>query len=404
MQERPPVIFRIFGADTHKRPKTAFSGEGKMAPDNRLLQMSRLGQSVWLDAAGRSLILSGELKRLSELGIRGLTSNPAIFREAVSSDPLYDAVIRELRSYGLGSFEIYDDLTSRDIQAAANMFLPLHQATEGSDGYVSVGINPHLSADTQASIDEARRLAAKIGRPNVMVQIPATDHGFPAMERLIAEGLNVNATLVFCPRQHEGVMNAYLNGIKSLLKSGKDPRKVHSVASVLVGVVDETVDDLIEGLVRPMPDEMHKRDLRELKNKAAMANAAVIYRRFREVFSGEQFRQIAQEGAGIQRIVWTSMSPSDPSIPLTRYVNELMAKDTVCAVPERVLEAFIVQDQVRETSGLEQKDVEQVLGRLRRLWIDVNEICDRLLEDGVSASRKSFDDLLAVIAAKAKQH
>jgi len=373
--------------------------------DNRLNQLSRAGQSMWLDAISRSLISSGKLERLAGLGIKGLTSNSAIFKNALISDPAYDVSIRELHSQGLGVFEIYDDLTCRDIQAASDVFLPFYEATEGLDGYVSIEINPHLTANTQGTIDEAKRLAGKIGRPNVMIKIPATDHGFPAMERLIAEGINVNATLVFCLRQYEDVTRAYMNGIKSLVKAGGDPRKVRSVASIFVGVVDETVDDLIESLVRPMTDEGHKQDLRELKTRAAVANATIIYKRFREILSGEQFRQIAQKGAGIQRLVWASIGSRDPSVPDAKYVDELVARDTVCTVPENVLEAFIAQSQVqvKEGLGLESRDVEQVLGRLRRLWIDVNEICDRLLEDGVSAFRKSFDDLLSTIAAKTRK-
>ena len=358
-------------------------------------QLGKLGQSVWFDYISRSLMKSGRLKELIDLGVTGMTSNPTIFDQAINSGDEYDDQIGELHRQGKTTFEIYDEVTVRDIQEATDTFRPIYERTEGLDGYVSLEINPKLAYNTQETIDEGIRLAAKVNRPNVMFKVPATDEGYEAITALLAEGINVNVTLIFSLEQYQKTAAAYLEGVTKLLQKGGDARQVRSVASVFVSRVDTSADKLLDQL----PD---KKEPASLKGKAAVANANLIYREYAQIFAGDEFKRLKQQGASVQRVLWGSTGTKNPDYSDIKYVTELIGKDTVNTVPEKTLEAFLDHGVVKETLTADADEAQGIIDALQRLGIDINAVCAKLLEDGVVAFEKSFDSLLDAIEKKTK--
>jgi len=364
-------------------------------PKNAIEQLGELGQSIWLDYISRSLIKSGRLNELIGLGVTGMTSNPTIFDQAIKSGDDYDDQIRELKKAGKSVFEIYDDITVKDIQAAADAFRPIYERTKGLDGYVSLEINPQLAYKTQETIEEGKRLAKKVNRPNVMFKVPATDAGYRAITALLAEGINVNVTLIFSLGQYQKTAAAYLAGIKELLRNKGAARQVRSVASVFVSRVDTVVDALLDKL----PDT---KVAASLKGKAAKANANVIYCAYARIFAGDEFKQLEKQGASVQRVLWGSTGTKNPAYSDIKYVAELIGKDTVNTVPEKTLEAFLDHGVVEETCIAAGDQAQGVIDALQRLGIDVNDICAQLLTDGVVAFERSFVSLLDAIEKKTK--
>ena len=355
-------------------------------------QLGEVGQSVWLDYISRSLLKSGRLKELIALGITGMTSNPTIFDKAINSGSDYDDHIRELHNKGNVLFAIYDDITIKDIQDAADIFRPTYDKTKGLDGYVSLEINPKLAYDTQETIEEGKRLAAKVNRPNVMFKVPATDAGFAAISALLAEGINVNVTLIFSLEQYEKTAAAYVEGVTGLLKNKGDARSIRSVASVFVSRIDTAVDKLL--------DQLQEEEAASLKGKAAVANSNLIYQAYREIFSGDPFKGMEKQGASVQRVLWGSTGTKNPAYSDIKYMAELIARDTVNTVPENTLEAFLDHGVVKEALTAEADDAQGIITVLQRLGIDINAVCTKLLEDGVIAFEQSFDSLLHAIEKK----
>jgi transaldolase len=369
----------------------------------KIEQLANYGQSIWLDYISRSLLDGGKLKKLIEQGLRGLTSNPSIFDKAISTSADYDARIARLKKQKKSTFDIYDDLTVKDIQDAADMFKPVYEGTRGLDGYVSLEVNPKLAYDTAKTIDEARRLHKKVDRPNVLFKVPSTDKGFPAIETLLAEGINVNVTLIFSLEQYERTAQAYLSGIAKRAERKHDISTVRSVASVFVSRIDTLIDQLIKEKTAIMSDEPAKQKLQLLSGQAAVANSAVIYSRYRELFWGQRFKELSSIGAHAQRVLWGSTSTKDPSYSDTKYVSELIARDTVNTIPEKTLDAFLDHGTVH---GALTDDATAHLGIINKLnahGIVINDICRTLLEDGVIAFERSFDNLLGAIENKAKK-
>jgi transaldolase len=358
-------------------------------------QLGKLGQSVWFDYISRSLMRSGRLKELIGLGVTGMTSNPTIFDKAINSGSDYDDHIRELHDMGKPLFDIYDDITIKDIQEATDSFRPIYERTEGLDGYVSLEIDPKLAYNTQETIDEGIRLAAKVNRPNVMFKVPATDDGYEAITALLAEGINVNVTLIFSLEQYKKTAAAYLEGIKKLIQNKGDARQVRSVASVFVSRVDTSVDKLLDQL----PD---KKEAVPLRGKAAVANANLIYREYAQIFADNEFKQLKKQGASVQRVLWGSTGTKNPDYSDIKYVAELIGKDTVNTVPEKTLEAFLDHGVVKETLTADADEAQGIIDSLRGLNIDINTVCAKLLEDGVVAFEKSFESLLDAIEKKTR--
>jgi len=362
-------------------------------------ELAGLGQSIWLDNINRSMIEGGQLGKMIEQGLLGMTSNPTIFEKAISNSADYDAKIEELCHKGGSTFDIYDDLTIRDIQDAADMFLPVYQSTKSLDGYVSLEINPKLAYKTKETVEEGKRLYEKVNRPNVMFKVPATTEGFAAIEELLSCGINVNATLIFSLQHYIGTAQAYINGIKRFIKSGGDASKVRSVASVFISRIDTAVDKSLEAFITKVSGPKEER-LKSLMGKAAVANTQLIYARFLDIFSSPDFKKLASKGANIQRVLWGSTSTKNPAYSDIKYVTELIGKDTVNTVPMSTFEAFLDHGQAKKTLSADVSWAEDIILALREVGIDINEVCAKLLREGVIAFENSFISLLQTIGSK----
>jgi len=368
---------------------------------SKIRQLNDIGQSCWLDSISRSMITSSRLKDMIEQGLSGITSNPTIFEKAITTGTDYDEKIKELAQAGKTTFEIYDELTIRDIQQAADLFKPIYEKTNGMDGYVSLEINPKLADKASDTIEEGRRLHKKVARQNVLFKVPATFAGFTAIEELLSEGININVTLIFSLHQYENTVTAYLNGIKRFLEKGGDISRVHSVASVFVSRVDTAIDKLIDEKIEKETTEHKKRKLHYLRGRAAVANSKTIYRRFREKFVGDEFRDLKIMGAGMQRLLWGSTGAKDQAYLDVKYVNELIGRDTINTMPEKTFNAFLEHGIVKENITRNLALAETVLTDLKEFGIFMREIHAGLLADGLEAFVKSFDSLLICIKEKA---
>ena len=350
---------------------------------NPLLELKRLGQSVWLDYIHRSLITSGELQRLiNEDGVCGVTSNPTIFQKAITGGEDYDAALHAMLSTEPRTppSAIYETLAIEDIQMAADTLRPVYEETDGADGFVSLEVSPHLAHNTAETIAEARRLWQAVHRPNLMIKVPATPAGIPAIEALIAEGININVTLIFSLAHYEAVAYAYIRGLSRCAA----PHRVASVASFFVSRVDTAVDRLLEAIGTP--------EALALRGKIAIANAKAAYRRFQEIFYGEAFEAWRARGVRVQRPLWASTSTKNPAYSDVLYVEELIGPDTVNTLPPTTLEAFRDHGRVRGATLKEDPaGADRALAQLAELDIDLNAVTERLQEDGVAAFAASFD-------------
>lgn len=364
---------------------------------NPLLEIARLGQSVWYDNIGRDLLRSGELeKMIREDGVTGVTSNPTIFEKAITGSRTYDSQIHQLVDEGLTLTGIYEGLAIRDIQDAADLLLPVYERTSGREGYVSLEVSPDLAYDAAGTVEEARRLFGVVGRKNLLVKVPATPQGMPAITELIGVGVNVNATLIFSLEQYRRAAEAFIAGMERWVASGGDPAAVSSVASFFVSRVDTLVDERLEELAHPAirPAAM------ELKGKAAIANARIAYSIYKELFHGSAFSELSARGAAAQRIVWASTSSKNPQYPDTYYVDALIGAETVNTIPHATLEAFRLRG--RAASRLEEnlEQARAVFAELEKMGLNTGQVMEELLDDGVKAFADSFNKLLAAIGEK----
>lgn len=367
-----------------------------------LHQLYEFGQSPWLDYISRKIIDKGHLQQMIDNGIVGVTSNPTIFDKAVRTGQYYDSIIRELAQKGKNKEEIYDNITIRDIQDACDIFLPVYQLTDKKDGYVSLEANPELAHDTDNTIQEAERLFQLINRPNLMIKVPATEEGFPAIEILLSQGINVNITLIFSREQYIKSARAYLNGIEKAHLKRKDISKIASVASVFVSRVDSAVDSILEKQIDQSDSEVKKSELRDLMGKAAVTNGHMIHREYRNIFSLDRFQELAQAGAFVQRVLWASTSTKNPNYSDIKYVQELIARNTVNTMPEETIEAFLDHGNI-ENAILEKSSQDNlVLSRLDDRKIMIDDICQQLLKDGVKKFIDSYHSLLDSIEQKRK--
>lgn len=356
---------------------------------NTLNELARHGQSVWLDFIRRSFLKSGELERVVALGVTGVTSNPSIFQKAIAESDDYLADLEQLAGGGRSAMDIYEALVEEDIRAAADILRPVFQASGGADGFVSLEVNPHLAHDTKGTVSEALRLFEQVDRPNVMIKVPATQEGIPALERLIADGVNVNATLLFSLAHYEAVANAYIAGLEQLAESGGDVSRVASVASFFLSRVDTVVDR-----------KLKEAGETELLGLAAVTNARLAYIRFNEIFGGPRWERLAARGARAQRPLWASTSTKDPDYPDTKYVDELIGPHTVNTMPPDTLQAFLRHGRAGltlMTGQTEKSKLAGVMDSLAAKGIDMRQITEDLQTEGVAAFAKSFDMLLAAI-------
>ncbi|MCP4592477.1 MAG: transaldolase [bacterium] len=358
-------------------------------------KISELGQSIWYDNIRRGVLASGELQGLIDDGVTGVTSNPTIFKKAIADSNDYQAELNRLIAAGTSAVEIYETLAFADIRQACDLFRPVYDRTERRDGFVSIEVSPALADDTEATISEAKRIFTAIARPNVMIKIPATDAGLPAVEAVIAAGINVNVTLIFSTEVYGAVIGAYLSGMEKLVAGGGDPRGVASVASFFVSRVDTLVDKLLQERI-----DAGRKDLVDLPGKAAVANTKLAYDLYKTEYAGSRFAALQAKGARVQRPLWASTSTKDPSYPDLLYVEPLIGPDTVNTVPPATLNA--IRDHGTAEAAIEAGvgAARDVLARLEAADISMAQVTEQLKIEGVKAFANSFDELIGAIESK----
>jgi transaldolase/glucose-6-phosphate isomerase len=368
---------------------------------NPLLELQRLGQSPWHDNIRRELLTSGALARMVADGdITGLTSNPTIFEHAIQSGTEYQDQIRSLARAGKRPDEIFDALAIADIRDAADVFAAVYRRAEGADGFVSIEVAPVFANDTAKTIAEAHRLWAAVARPNLMVKIPATREGVPAIEECIAAGLNINVTLIFSLQRYDEVMNAYLAGIARRVAAGKAVHAVASVASFFVSRVDTEVDKRLDALIASAAAERIEH-LKALQGRSAIANAKLAYRRFREKFGTSRFTELARHGARVQRPLWASTSTKNPAYPDVYYVEALIGPDTVDTMPPATIIAYKDHGHPAVRIDRDVDDAQAILQRLAVAGVTMDDVTMKLEIDGVASFAKSYESLLATVGAAA---
>jgi transaldolase len=368
----------------------------------RAQQLLDLGQSVWLDYIHRRELQSGVFAaQVSDQGVVGVTSNPTIFQQAIGQGSDYDDAIRERLARNLAGVPLYESLAIEDVQAACDALLPVFEQSGGLDGRVSIEVSPRLAHDADGTVEEARRLKAAVARANVMIKVPATAEGLPAVRTLIAEGTSVNVTLIFSLARYEQVMEAYLSGLESRAASGEPLVPVVSVASFFISRVDNKVDAAIEQRLATLPaDSVEHVELADLRGQAAVANAKLAYARFREVFDAPRFHALAARGARVQRPLWASTSTKNPAYSDTLYVDKLIGPDTVNTIPPKTLAAYNDHGVLdpRLLRGVD--EARTLFRRLPELGVPVESLIGQLEEEGVMAFVKSFESLLAALEEK----
>ena len=367
---------------------------------NPLLALKSLGQSVWLDSIRRGHIRSGDLRRMVENdGLSGETSNPAIFEKAIVGSSDYDDAISELIGEGKGALEVYETLAVGDVQMAADVFRDVYDKTEGADGFVSLEVSPHLAYDTSGTIAEAERLWARVNRPNVMIKIPGTPQGLPAIEECLRQGININITLLFAVPMYEEVAWAYIHALERRVAEGQPIGRLASVASFFVSRIDSLADKWIEEKKRGA-SPAQAAELTALEGKAAIANAKRAYQRFKAIFSDPRFRAVAEKGARVQRPLWASTSTKNPKYRDVLYVETLIGPDTVNTLPFETIDAFRDHGKVRVTIEEDIEGSEQMLRRLEDAGISLKAVTDQVLREGVEKFAEPFDKLVKAIAVK----
>jgi len=383
--------------------------------ENPLIELQKLGQSIWYDNVRRALITSGDLQqkiglpkgvtsnldqKVSGDDLRGVTSNPAIFEKAIVGSTDYDEALRRLIGQGDGIQQIYEALVIEDIQNVADLFAPVYTRTDGIDGYVSLEVSPLLAHQTDGSIAEAKRLWAALDRKNVMIKIPATPEGIPAIRALIAEGININVTLIFSQETYEQVAEAYISGLEDRANAGKPVDSLASVASVFVSRIDTAIDNQLEYTIRRSTDDSEKAKLNGLLGKAAIANAKIMYQRFKEIFSSDRFQKLRSNGAHVQRPLWASTGTKNPAYRDTYYVEELIGSDTVNTVPPATFTAFRDHGRVRASLEENLEEARATIKELAAIGIDLKQVTQQLQDEGVKAFMDSFHTLTDSIQAK----
>ncbi len=370
---------------------------------NTLQQLHDYGQSPWIDFISRELLTSGQLKELIEQGIVGETSNPTIFQQAIGTGDDYDEELRQLAQAGKSVSEIYDSLVLGDIRTAATILRPIYDQTKSRDGYVSIEEPPDMAYDTQKAIEEARRLFTQLNLPNIMIKIPGTPEGIPAMQQVISEGINVNVTLVFSLDNYRKVAQAYIAGLEARAAAGKPIDTIASVASFFVSRVDTAVDQRLDELIAYTTHEQRKREMKALLGKAAIANAKLAYVAYQEIFSGPRWEALARKGARTQRCLWASTSTKNPAYRDILYAEELIGPDTVDTMPLSTIEAFLDHAIVARTLDQDVEKARADYAAIERAGISMEKVTLRLQQEGVQKFADSFNQLIDTISTKRQQ-
>lgn len=372
---------------------------------NPLKALLSYGQSMWLDYIRRDLITSGSLKKMiDEDGLRGMTSNPAIFEKAIADSSLYDDMLKSLASRNdLDTTARYEQIAIRDIQGAADVLRPVYDSSKFRDGYVSLEVSPLLARETQETIDEARRLWKAVNRENVMIKIPGTAEGLPAIRQAIGEGINVNVTLLFAQEVYEKVAEAHIAGLEDLAKRGGNLKKIGGVASFFISRIDSLVDSMIEEKLKTTTDAQQQALLKSLLGKVAIANGKLTYLKYQRIFSGPRWQALAAQGAQTQRVLWASTSTKNPAYRDVMYVEELIGPDTVDTMPPATIDAFRDHGKLRNSLTEDVAGAQNVMDNLARTGISIKEVTTKLTDDGVKLFADAFHKLLAAVEKSTQQ-
>lgn len=377
-----------------------------MSTQNPILEIeNQYGQSIWMDNLSRDIIESGELKQsIADKGIRGITSNPAIFEKAIAGNEIYDNAIEAGIKADKSVQEIYEDLVFTDIRNACDIFMPVYEETDGLDGYVSIEVPPNLANDTESTIKEARRYYQTIDRPNLMIKIPGTPEGLPAVEQAISEGMSINVTLLFSVSSYIDTAWAYIKGLEKRAEAGEDISRISSVASFFLSRIDVKIDDRVDSKLESA-DEEAKAKLEAIKGKVAIANAKVAYQKYKEIFSGDRWEALAAKGAKVQRLLWASTGTKNPEYSDVMYVDELVGPDTVNTLPPNTIDACVDHCSPASRVETDLDAAHQVIDGLKDDAVDINldTVMDELLEEGIDKFIKPFESLMSSLESKVKQ-
>ncbi len=365
---------------------------------NPVRDLQSQGQSVWLDYIQRNLITSGELQRLiKEDGVTGITSNPSIFEKAISSGSEYADLLNSEDSADLNAKTRYEILAIRDIQDAADLLRPVYENTARRDGYASLEVSPYLARDTQGTIQEARTLWKSAGRGNLMIKVPGTAEGIPAFQQLIAEGINVNVTLLFSQKVYQQVAEAYIAGLEQFASRGGDVSKMASVASFFISRIDTAIDSIVASRLRDAKDRVEQEPLERLLGTVAIANGKLTYQRYLSFFGSARWKTLAAKGAQTQRLLWASTSTKNPDYRDVLYVEELIGRDTVNTMPPATLDAFRDHGRIRSSLTEDLDSAEATMQRLAAIGISIDEVTSKLTEEGVRLFVEAFAKLLEAV-------
>ncbi|SPF47088.1 Transaldolase 2 [Candidatus Sulfotelmatobacter kueseliae] len=379
--------------------------ENSKATSNPLKELLNYGQSMWFDYIRRDLFTTGKLQQLiSEDGLRGMTSNPAIFEKAIADSSLYNDILQSLAARtDLDTTAKYEQIAIRDIQDAADALRPVYQDSKFRDGYVSLEVSPYLAHQTQETIAEARRLWKTVQRDNVMIKVPGTAEGLPAIRQLIGEGININVTLLFAQEVYEQVAAAYIAGLEELAARGGNLKKMAGVASFFISRIDTLVDSMLNEQLKTTSDAGQQALLKNLLGKVAIANGKLTYQRYQRIFSGPRWQALASKGAQTQRVLWASTSTKNPNYRDVIYVEELIGPDTVNTMPPATVDAFRDHGLLRQSLTEDVPGAQKVMDDLARAGISIKQVTDKLTDDGVKLFADAFDKLLAAVAKSTQQ-
>jgi transaldolase / glucose-6-phosphate isomerase len=374
--------------------------ESSKATKNPLQQLLDYGQSMWLDYIRRDLFTTGKLKKMiADDGLRGMTSNPSIFEKAIADSSLYDDMLKSLASRSdLDTTARYEQIAIRDIQDAADALRPVYDQSNFRDGYVSLEVSPYLARKTKETIDEARRLWKTVQRDNVMIKVPGTAEGLPAIRQLIGEGININVTLLFAQDVYEQVAEQYIAGLEDLASRGGNLKKMASVASFFISRIDTLIDSLINEKLKATKDSAQQALLKSILGKVAIANGKLTYKAYQHIFSGPRWQALASKGAQTQRVLWASTSTKNPAYRDVLYVEELIGPDTVDTMPPATVDAFRDHGKLRNSLTEDVASAKKTMDDLARAGISMKEVTDKLTDDGVKLFADAFDKLLAAVA------
>ena len=373
---------------------------------NHLLEIENLGQSIWMDNLSRNIIESGELKSMiAEKGIRGITSNPAIFEKAIAGNAIYDADIEAGISAGKSVMEIYESLVFKDIRDACDIFMPVYEQTDGLDGYISIEVPPTIAKDTESTISEAIRYYTAIGRENLMIKIPGTTEGLPAVTRVISEGINVNVTLLFSIESYVNTAWAYIEGLEARAAKGENISNIASVASFFLSRIDSNIDGTIDSKLKNVADETMKAKLEAVKGKVAIANAKIAYQEYKKIIQSDRWKALSAKGAKVQRLLWASTSTKNISYSDVMYVDELIGPSTVNTLPPQTIDACADHCHVDNRIETKIEVAEEVMESLKdpEININIDQVMDELLAEGIDKFIKPFTSLINSLEEKVKK-